>query len=123
MWGEKYKDKKWSPEDKLLGGTEAPSEKAIFWAFTAYIFPLIPLISSHRNHHFVSYHIKQAVVFFVTLLLLSLLIFIPVKPFWKFIVLITIFTIWCFGITYALVGEKRPLPLIGRLAEKYFQGF
>jgi uncharacterized membrane protein len=123
MWEEKYKDKKDTPEEKLLEKPETTDEHAVFFAFTAYVFPPIPIISKKRNNRLVKYHIKQAVAFYITFLILSLFAAWLPTPFWRFVVFIVVFAIWCLGIIHALAGQEKPLPIIGRLAENYFQRF
>jgi uncharacterized membrane protein len=112
---EEGKDK----EKEFLGEGHTPDEQVTFWAFSAYILFFIPLVTRYRNHHFVKYHIKQGGTFLIVFIAFFLLLLIPGWNFLKFIIFTGIFILWCFGITYVLLGKERPLPFIGWLAEKY----
>lgn len=87
------------------------------WGIAAYLHLLIvlPLIFK-RKDQFVQYHIKQgiAVLFIWVLFLFSF--FVPVLP-WLFGFLLLVLILA--GITNVIMSRERPLPLIGRIAERF----
>lgn len=105
--------------NKELMGEKAPDEREIFWAFTAYILFLIPLISSYKTHSFVKFHIRQSFAFFITgLVLFGLSHFLLDAFIWKALTYLFLFIVWCFGIFYVFFGIEKPLPVIGWFAKR-----
>ena len=115
------------------------SESKLF-AFLAYFFGVIGFVIvlvTRRDDPFAMYHAKQALVLLLTGIVVGFLggaiafvgIFVGVASgnplafiglftmFWLFAILMTILHI--IGIVYALTGQERPLPIIGRIADSF----
>jgi len=100
-------------------GKEIDEER--LWAALSYLWILflIPLLTK-KDSSFAQYHAKQGLVLFILSLAIS--IFIPVPVIGWFIIapigaLINLFLV-VIGLINALTGQKKPLPLIGAIAEK-----
>jgi len=107
-------------ETQYLNKENGPDEKEAFWATLSYIFFLLPLLSKYRKSEFVKYHFKQGFVWFFSLIAAYALSNFTARLYLKVIIYIVVFVLWCFGITYVLLGKKKPLPLIGWIALKLF---
>src|SRR3989344_5816213 len=95
-------------ESEELIAEKTPDEKEIFWAFTAYIFFLIPLLSPYKSNFFVKYHIKQSISLCVAAVLIFLVfwLFGLDRFIWKALIYVLLFIFWCFGAAFALLGMK-----------------
>jgi len=89
-------------------------------AVVAYVFFLIPLLTEAKKDPFVKYHVKQGFVFFLAGLVSRVIIYIPFFG-WMLISAYNIFLFILFitGAMNALGGKQKPLPLIGKFAEKF----
>jgi uncharacterized membrane protein len=79
-----------------------------------HILVLIPLIFG-RKDQFVRYHVKQGLLLLIIWVLASFALYLPYLP-WIF--LIVIFVDVLFGIIHVILGKERPMPILGKLAEK-----
>jgi len=75
---------------------------------------LIPLLVS-KDNPFVKYHVRQGVVLFITGLIASLVIWIPLIG-WA--IGIALFVLMIIGIINVVKGRQTPLPIIGKFASK-----
>jgi uncharacterized membrane protein len=100
-------------------------EKNIGMAVVAYIFFLIPLLTDTKNDKFVKFHIKQSLLLVCIYIVTRILVFFPligriifsINPIIFIILAVFVIT----GISNALRGEEKNLPLIGIYAEKIFK--
>lgn len=97
-----------------------PDEKASFWSVTSYIFFLLPLISKQRKNEFVKFHFKQGFVWFFSMIIAYVLANINDASYIKLLIYFIMFILWCFGVMNAILGKKKPLPIIGWIATKLF---
>jgi uncharacterized membrane protein len=104
----KFKKIKWPTIKKIR--KDAPL------AFLSYlhILVLIPLIFGKKNE-FVHYHAKQGFLLLAFWVLAGFSLYVPYLP-WLF--LIIIFVGFLYGIIYVLLGKTKPMPIIGKMAEK-----
>ncbi len=99
-------------------------EKNTGMAIIAYILFFVPLLTESKNDPFVKYHVKQGLVLFIVAIIVSmidrLLFFIPTIG-WGLVYLLGFFMLGLLitGIMHAARGEQKPLPLIGKFAEKF----
>lgn len=105
-----------NPNQKTIESQDEPSEVEVFWAFVAYLFFFLPLLSKHRKSKFVWYHLKQAFVLFILSVVAYFLAGLTDWLFLRFLIFSSIFILWCFGAVNVLLGKKRALPVVGRLA-------
>jgi uncharacterized membrane protein len=93
-------------------------------AFVAYLTILGTIIAYFMNNDtknpFASFHIRQALGIFITYFLLGALVSIFDSwmisvPFYIFIIVL-----WGYGIVTALQGERREVPILGEMFQKWF---
>ena len=76
-----------------------------------------------KKNKFVTYHLKQNLIIIIAAFAVSTVG--GIIPFigW-FIILpigsLVVFVLWVIGLINAIKGEEKPVPLIGKLAEKWF---
>lgn len=101
------------------------SEKNIGMAIIAYILFFIPLLTDAKNDPFVKYHVKQGLAFFLTCIVVFIArSLVPWYYWWSmgwifWILNIGLLVLWILGIINAANGKENPLPLIGKLGEKF----
>ena len=105
-----------NPQAPSVPGT--PSKNTTM-AVIAYILFFVPLLTDAKKDPFVKYHVKQGLALFVCALAVSL--FFQVLPFlfaiaWVLDILVIVLLV--IGIMNASRGEQKPLPIIGKFAEK-----
>ena len=99
-------------------------EKNTGMAIIAYILFFVPLLTDTKNDPFVKYHVKQGFVLFIAAMIVWIidrfLLLIPIIG-WGLMYLLGFFLIGLFiiGIMNALGGKQKPLPLIGKFANKF----
>lgn len=93
-------------------------------AITSYILGIGVFIAMSMNSEdkntFASFHIRQGLGLTVTFISLGLIIsnfdsLLISVPMW-----ICISVLWAYGILSAIKGETRPIPLVGKLYQKWF---
>ncbi|MGV1011631.1 MAG: hypothetical protein ACOYBS_04220 [Flavobacterium sp.] len=91
-------------------------------AITSYILIVGVLIAlsmnSENKNAFASFHIRQGLGLTLTFIILGATIYSPMVaiPMWIFISVLTIY-----GIFSAAKGETTPMPLLGKLFQKWFK--
>lgn len=81
---------------------------------------LIVLIA-RKNDKYAMYYGKQGLILFIAAVIVGAIGRLMVFTGWyivstlNFVLLI----LWIFGIVYSLSGKEKPVPIIGRLAEKF----
>jgi len=89
-------------------------------AIIAYLLFFVPLLTEARRDPFVKYHVRQGLVLFISVFILCVLSWIPVIGSIIFLLgSIVIFVLWLIGILNATTSKKKPLPLIGKLGDKF----
>ena len=95
---------------------------AFLGVFLTLIGFLIVLLAK-KDNKYAMYYAKQGLGLFIAYLVVFvaawILIFIPIIG-WliMFLLYILLFVLWIIGIVYSLSGEMKPIPLIGKYAEK-----
>lgn len=79
-----------------------------------HILVLVPILLSKKNN-FIYYHAKQGAALMVVWVVALFTFYLP-AIFWLFFLYIAICIIY--GIVNVFLGREKPLPLIGRWAEK-----
>ena len=93
-------------------------------AVVAYILFFIPLLTDAKKDPFVKYHVKQGLALFLSCIAIwilgSIMAFLPIIG-WFFITILDVLLLVLFiiGIMNAIKGEEKPLPVIGKLGEKF----
>ncbi len=92
------------------------------WAFIAYLFGVIGFILVYlvkRRDTFAVYHAKQSLMISVAAIIFTLIMVIPIIG-WVIAGLgfILLLVLWFIGVYYALTGEQKPVPIIGKYAEQ-----
>ena len=95
-------------------------EKNTGMAVVAYIIFFLPLLTEAKKDPFVKYHVKQGLTLFLAGLMGQVIVLIP---FIGWILLwpynIFLFILFVTGVMNALGNKQKPLPLIGKFAEKF----
>lgn len=89
-------------------------------AVVAYIIFFLPLLTEAKKDPFVKYHVKQGLTLFIAGLLARVIVLVPFIGWmllWPYNILI--FILFVTGVMNALGGNQKPLPLIGKFAEKF----
>jgi len=89
-------------------------------AIVAYILFFVPLLTEAKNDPFVKYHVKQGLSLFICGVAVSFLSGI-LSWFFRWISSLLsfgVFILFIIGVINASKGEEKPLPLIGKFAEK-----
>ena len=92
------------------------------WAFLAYLlgivgFVLVLLLK--KDNKFAMYHAKQSLVLFICWVVVMILTPIPIIGWIGGPILgVCLFILWIIGIINALTDKMKPLPLIGKFADK-----
>lgn len=89
-------------------------------AVVAYIIFFLPLLTEAKKDPFVKYHVKQGLALFLAGIVTRIIVYIPIIGWvlvWPFNVLL--FILFIIGIMHALNNEQKPLPIIGKFAEKF----
>jgi uncharacterized membrane protein len=100
------------------------ADEGKLWAFLAYLLSIIGfvlVILLQKNNKFAMYHAKQSLVLFITAVIISIVgTVIPVIGWFIIIPLgnLLVLVLWIVGIINALTGKEKPLPLIGKFADK-----
>ncbi len=100
--------------------SQSEGKKNTVMAVVAYILFFVPLLAEDsKNDSFVRYHVKQGLGFFLACVAAIFIMMVPVIG-WIAILPMYVFLIicWITGILNALKGKEKPLPLIGKYAEK-----
>jgi len=112
-------------------GTSQPSgpagkpAKNTGMAIVAYILFFIPLLTDAKKDPFVKYHVKQGFVFFLACMAVFILSsLIPWYYWWRlswifWLLNLGLLVLWILGIINAANGKQEPLPLIGKIGEKF----
>ncbi len=99
-------------------------EKNTGMAIIAYILFFVPLLTDTKNDPFVKYHVKQGFVLFIAAIIVWIidrfLLLIPIIG-CGLMYLLGFFLLGLFiiGVMNALGGKQKPLPLIGKFADKF----
>ncbi|MBD3361958.1 DUF4870 domain-containing protein [Candidatus Woesearchaeota archaeon] len=94
------------------------------WAFLAYLLSIIGFIlvfALKKNDRFAMYHAKQSLALFIVYIAgYIILLFIPIIG-WAVLTVWWIFglVLAIIGMINALTGKQKPLPITGKLAEKF----
>lgn len=97
----------------------SPEDRSdLFIAFIGYFVFIIPLFFANKQNSFLIYHLKQS--FFIFCIAVAIFIFQKIFDIYFLTMLLYtgLFVLWCFGITYVLLGKQEPVPVVGKLAEK-----
>ncbi|MFH1451293.1 MAG: hypothetical protein ABIF89_01635, partial [bacterium] len=96
------------------------AEKNTRIAAVAYLAFFIPLLTDAKNDPFIKFHVKQAIVLFATGLIVEIIYMVfAASPFVGWFLWLGLITLSVIGISGALKGEEKPLPLIGRFADSF----
>ena len=94
-------------------------------AITSYILIIGALIAismnSDEKNSFASFHIRQACGLSVTFISLGLIISNFQNIYILFSMWIFISVLWTYGIFTAVLGQTKPIPLVGALYQKFFK--
>lgn len=102
-------------------------EEGKIFAFLATFLTIIGFIIvllTKKDNKYAMYYAKQGLVLFIAAVgvwvAAWILVFIPIIGWLAMIVLdIILFVLWIISWIYALSGEMKPVPLIGKYAEKF----
>ncbi|MCR4330613.1 MAG: hypothetical protein NUV49_01900 [Patescibacteria group bacterium] len=110
-----------NPSSSGAGQQEQKKEHNTVMAVVAYILFFIPLLTDAKNDPFVKYHVKQGLVLFIAYVVVMILSWTPIV--WSLYGLIMLLNLGLLvlliiGIMHAVNGEQKPLPFIGKFADK-----
>ncbi len=88
-------------------------------AVIAYFIFFVPLLTDAKDDPFVKFHIKQAIILIIGVVISSVISSVPLIG-WLFgsILTIGILILWIMGLISAINKEKKELPIIGKYAEQ-----
>ncbi|HDD05097.1 MAG TPA: hypothetical protein ENF51_01235 [Candidatus Aenigmarchaeota archaeon] len=92
------------------------------WALVAYLFGVVGFILVYlakRRDAFAVYHAKQSLLLSVAAVALMLVMAIPSIG-WVIAGLgfVLLLVLWFIGVYYALTGQQKPIPILGKYAEQ-----
>lgn len=102
---------------------EVSGESKVF-AFLAYLLGIIGFVIvllARKTDSFAMYHAKQSLVLNITAIIVYVCgMFIPIIGWFIILPLgyLAVFILWIMGVIRALTGEEKPLPIIGKFADK-----
>src|SRR3989344_2670110 len=99
----------------------------ILFAFLATFFTIIGFIIvliANKKSDYVKFYTKQSLVVFITIVIAGIIsgMFVwipPIGPIINTLLNLFIIALWLFSWIYALSGDKKEVPLIGHLADKF----
>lgn len=95
------------------------------WAFLAYLLSIIGFVLVlllKKDNRFAMYHAKQSLVLFILAVVVSIVgSIVPVIGWFLILPLgnLLVLVLWIVGIINSLSGKEKPLPLIGKFADKF----
>jgi uncharacterized membrane protein len=95
------------------------AKKNIGMAIVAYILFFVPLLTEAKNDTFVKYHVKQGLALLIVSIITAVFAQIPIIRWFYWILNIVVLVLFIMGILNAVSGKEKPLPLIGKFAEKF----
>ncbi len=107
------------------GSIAKGSDEGKLWAFLAYLLSIIGFVLVFllkKDNKFAMYHAKQSLVLFILAVIISIVgTVIPIIGWFIIIPLgnLLILVLWIIGIINALTGKEKPLPVIGKYADKF----
>ena len=75
---------------------------------------IVALVLNNPKSDLGSFHIRQALGIFLLGIVLSII------PFINFIAWVIPLVLWILGLISAIQGEKKPVPVVGELFQKWF---
>lgn len=101
-------------------GEITKKEKNTGMAVVAYIIFFLPFLTEAKRDPFVKYHVRQGLALFLVGLITRTVVWIPFIGGFLLWPLNLFFSIlFIIGIMNALGGKQKPLPVIGKFAEKF----
>ncbi len=102
----------------------SPGEKNTGMAIIAYIIFFLPLLTGAKKDPFVKYHVKQGLTLFITAVVVRIanyiLVYIPIIGLMiSWLLSLFLLILLVIGIMNAAKREEKPLPVIGKFAEKF----
>ncbi len=104
------------------------SKKNTGMAVVAYLVFFLPLLTEAKKDPFVKYHVKQGLGLLITFFALRFLTLFLIAPLFYMLGFLFMFVLWAtnlflvalliLGMMNAAKGEEKPLPLIGKWADK-----
>lgn len=95
--------------------SEQMKGKNVGMAIVAYFIFFVPLLTDAKNDPFVKFHVKQGLTLFIAGFIISILSWMPIVRWLNAAIIILLIV----GVMNAANGREKPLPLIGRFAEKF----
>lgn len=98
-------------------------------AIVAYLIFFLPLLTGAKKDPFVKYHVRQGLGLLVAFFALSLVQIVLISPIFgiflsdlvNWVVKLFLFAFMVLGIMNAIKGEEKPLPIIGKWADKFLK--
>lgn len=100
--------------------SEGDSKLFAFLATFLSILGFIIALLAKKDDSYVMFYAKQSLVLFLAGVILSIIAIIPILGWIIYIVGgIILFVLWIISWVYALSGEQKEVPLLGKYAEKF----
>lgn len=114
-------------EKQTNSSEQKPQNKNAMAAF-AYVLFFIPLLTGDKKDPYVRYHVKQGLVLFilgVIVWIINMFLY-QIFPYYSWYIAriiswvlnLGVFVLFVIGIINAFSSKEKPLPLIGKIAEK-----
>lgn len=114
-------------EEQPTSSEKKPQNKNVMAAI-AYILFFIPLLTDDKKDPYVKYHVKQGLALLILGIIVSIFnsIIYQIFPFsmWytartiTWILNLGVFVLFIIGVANAIGNKEKPLPVIGKIAEK-----
>lgn len=114
-------------EQEPITAEKKPQNKNVMAAI-AYILFFVPLLTEDRKDPYVKYHVKQGLALLILGIIVSIVdnILYHIFPFYMWytartitwILNLGVFVLFIIGVANAIGNKERPLPVIGKIAEK-----
>ena len=91
---------------------------AVFLGIIGFLIAIL----AKKDDKYVMYYAKQSLVLFIAYMLVYLLgLFIPIIGWFVILPIggLVMLVLWIMGLVYSLSGEMKPVPLVGKFAEKF----
>lgn len=92
------------------------------WAFLAVFLSIIGFILVlllKRKNKYAMYYAKQSLVLFIASIIVNAVLIVPILGWIVYPILsIIVFILWIIGWVNALSGKMKPVPIIGKYADK-----
>ncbi len=97
---------------------ETDSKNDILWSVLAYIFFPLPFLFRSKKDEFVMFHTRQSFGIFVASFVVYIVDLFGLHVL-AVVLNLALLGIWCVGVGFVFFKKTQPIPVIGKISEKY----